>query len=137
MGDIANLASRLESLSKHYGTRMLVSGPTATAARGAVISRPVDVVAVKGKVEGVRVYELLTTPDAPDAADAQKLADAAEGALARYLARDFAGAEAAWRAILHDRPGDAASQLMADRAGRFAKAPPPDGWTGVYEAESK
>src|SRR5262245_58235357 len=59
MGDTVNLASRLESLNKQYGTEILVSESTYRAAKEVVLGRPVDIVQVKGKHQGVRIYELL------------------------------------------------------------------------------
>ncbi len=57
MGDTANLAARLEGLGKVYGTGILVSEATYQDARSQVVMRAVDVVAVKGRKAGVRVYE--------------------------------------------------------------------------------
>src|SRR5262249_1135194 len=59
MGGSGNLAARLESLNKQYGTTILISDATRAAAGDAIIARPIDLVAVKGKVRGVRVFELL------------------------------------------------------------------------------
>jgi adenylate cyclase len=59
MGDTANLASRLEGLNKQFGTSLMISEGTFEAAKDKIVARPLDVVAVKGKSQGVRVYELL------------------------------------------------------------------------------
>ena len=67
LGDAANLASRLESINKHYGTRVIVGEETHDAVAGRFVSRPIDVVAVKGKTRGVRIYELLSgLPEDPE-----------------------------------------------------------------------
>jgi len=64
IGDGVNLASRLESACKFYGSSLLVSNATLQRASGSYCSRPVDYVIVKGKSEPVLIHELLdfTTP---------------------------------------------------------------------------
>ncbi|MBX3250786.1 MAG: hypothetical protein KF901_26640 [Myxococcales bacterium] len=137
MGDIANLAARLESLGKQYGARVLVSDAARRAAGKAVIARPVDVVAVKGKAEAVRVWELLGLPGDVDEETTRAWASACERAFDRYLARDFEGAIEAWDALLDERPADGPVKVLRARASAFLGAPPPEGWDGSHVAESK
>ncbi len=136
MGDTANLASRLESLNKQLGTSLMISEPTFEAARAAIVARPLDVVAVKGKSRGVRVYELLAMASDHDAA-AEALAADAEAALDAYLARDFAAAIAAYDRILARTPGDQPAATLRARAAAFAETPPPPAWTGITIAKEK
>ncbi len=56
MGDAVNLASRLEGLTKEYGVGILVSEYVVRAVQGFVY-REVDKVRVKGKQEGVAIFE--------------------------------------------------------------------------------
>lgn len=60
LGDAVNLASRLESLNKQYGTQIMISEKTYNLVKDTFIARPLDQVAVKGKNEAVCVYELVT-----------------------------------------------------------------------------
>jgi len=136
MGDAANLAARLESLNKQYNTSVMIAESTRIAAGDAIIARPVDVVAVKGKSQGVRVYELLALA-AEDDANARAVAATSTVALDAYLARDFAKAAAAWDDVLALRPDDGAATLMRDRARAFAASPPDADWTGVTIATEK
>jgi adenylate cyclase len=136
MGDTANLASRLEGLNKQYGTDVMISEATYNQAASHVVARPIDVVAVKGKSRGVRVYELLAMADEANA-DAVAIAAAATRALAAYLERRFSEAVAAWDEILALRPDDRASQVMRERALRYVAAPPPADWTGLTVATEK
>ncbi len=76
MGDPVNVAARLESLNRAFGTRILISEETRMAAGDDLLTRPVTRVAVKGSQRGVVVHELLgleaeTAPEAP----ARRLAD--------------------------------------------------------------
>src|SRR5258707_7663059 len=56
MGDAVNIASRLESLTKEYGIGILVSENMVKAAQGFVY-REIDKVVVKGRQEGIPIYE--------------------------------------------------------------------------------
>lgn len=136
MGDTANLAARLESLNKQYGTVLAISETTFEQARPAIVARPIDVVAVKGKQRGVRVYELLAMAADHDAG-AEALAADSTVALDAYLARRFDDAIAAWTRILDRRPGDRPATILRDRAIGFAASPPGPAWTGVTIATEK
>ena len=136
MGDTVNLASRLEGLSKQYGTSILVSEPTCQAARATVVMRAVDVVAVKGRSQGVRIYEpLARRSEATPAALGREAAS--REAMDAYLARRFDDASRAWGRCLELVPEDRAARVMRDRASAFASAPPPDDWDGVAVMHEK
>jgi adenylate cyclase len=136
MGDTANLAARLESLNKQYGTDSMISEATYEQARGHVVARPVDVVAVKGKSRGVRVYELLALASDHDA-EAEAIAAASTRALDAYLVRDFTTAVAGWDEVLARRPSDKPASLMRQRAEQLLATPPPSDWTGITFATEK
>lgn len=134
MGDTANLASRLESLNKAYGSTVLVGEETAKALEGRILARPVDVVAVNGKARAVKVFELLAKSDETAF---KRVVALAEDALAAYLERDFATAVAGWSALLAIRPGDSPATVMRARAEAFLAEAPPAGWNGIYVAREK
>jgi len=64
LGDAVNTASRLESVNKHLGTRMCLSGATLAGCPGAKV-RPVGRLVLKGKSEALAVYEPLTPELSP------------------------------------------------------------------------
>ncbi|HUG53986.1 MAG TPA: adenylate/guanylate cyclase domain-containing protein, partial [Vicinamibacteria bacterium] len=130
LGDGVNLASRLEGLNKQYGTTVLVSDAVREATMETFDYRLVDVVAVKGRTRGVRVYELLGWRGAAAERGRERVY---EDALERYWARDFAGA----LLILEGQHNDAPSRVLAERARRLAADPPPAEWDGVYVARVK
>jgi adenylate cyclase len=129
MGDVANLASRIEGINKQYGTQLMISESTFRAAGDKIIARPIDVVAVKGKQQGIRLFELLALAGDDKAAS---LAATATRALDAYLARDFAIAIAMWNEI-----GDKPALVMRDRAMAHLTDPPPLEWNGVTIATEK
>jgi len=59
MGDNVNLGSRLESLNKYYGTKIIISDTTFQAVRDMVFCRELDTIQVKGKSQAVTIYEPL------------------------------------------------------------------------------
>ncbi|MBL8691791.1 MAG: adenylate/guanylate cyclase domain-containing protein, partial [Rhodospirillaceae bacterium] len=134
LGDAVNLASRLEGQSKTYGVDIVVGEATMAAARGFAFLE-LDLIAVKGKAEAVRIYALrAAAPDethrALEAAQAEMLAayrtgrwDEASAAL------DRACAMAPDLATLWD--------LYAERIGEYRRLPPEEGWDGVYVARTK
>jgi adenylate cyclase len=131
LGDGVNLAARLEPLCKQYGVTVLVSDVVAHAARDKFRFRRVDRVAVKGKAQGIDVYELLGPSDS-EIANLPQITGY-EAAFEAYLARDFAGAAALLAPALDDPP----SAVLHARCERLKAAPPPADWDGVHVAASK
>ncbi|MBK9166775.1 MAG: adenylate/guanylate cyclase domain-containing protein [Bryobacterales bacterium] len=60
IGDGVNLAARLESANKEYGTRIIISETTYQELGDAAEVRPLGSIVVKGKSVGVKIYELLS-----------------------------------------------------------------------------
>ena len=131
-----SVAADLGALGKQYGVNLLADEPAVTAAGDKIISRPVDVVAVKGRGRGARVYELMGVAGEVDAQTIQ-LVNHCRAGLDAYLARRFAEAIVAYDAALALVPDDPVATLMRDRARAFEQAPPPATWDGVYVAKAK
>ena len=126
LGDGVNLAARLEPLCKQYGVAALASEAVVTAVGDALAFRLVDVVAVKGKKEAVRVYELLD-------GDKTETHRAYEAAFEAYLARDFAVA----CELLQTLPDDPPAKVLAARCASMLAEPPPADWNGVTVAKTE
>jgi adenylate cyclase len=58
IGDAVNLGSRLESLNKEYGTRILISETTRAQLTVPVTTRPLGAVTVKGRSQPVQIFEV-------------------------------------------------------------------------------
>lgn len=136
IGDNVNLASRLEGLNKNYGTLLLVSEATLRAAGDEVLSRPLDLVAVKGKQHGVTVHELLDLSETANADD-RHLAAAAKAGFSAYLARNWSAAIGKFEEVLRIRPGDPSATRLLERCREYLHQPPPSDWTGVHQLTSK
>ena len=59
IGDAVNLGSRLESLNKQYGTRIIISESTRGQLKRKYVFKPLGDVIVKGKTRPVSIFELL------------------------------------------------------------------------------
>jgi adenylate cyclase len=137
IGDAVNIASRLESLNKRYGTEILIGEATAEAAGPDLVLRRVDQVAVYGRRGGIAVYELLGLADARESlGDLTWVAHYDEG-FARYLRRDFEGAVAAFREADAARGRDEPARRMILRCRRYIDQPPAADWDGTDTADSK
>jgi adenylate cyclase len=134
IGDVVNLASRLEGVNKIYGTSIIAAEETWRLARGAIEGRELDTVIVGGKTEPVRIFEVVAPVGELAAADAALHERWAE-ALGRYRARDWDAAEAALAGCLEVAPDDGPTRLFRERIARFAAAPPPQDWDGAWRLE--
>ena len=64
IGDAVNLGSRLESLNKQYGTRIIISESTREQLKSQYTLRPLGDVVVKGKSTAVAIFEVVGRGDA-------------------------------------------------------------------------
>jgi adenylate cyclase len=60
LGDIVNIASRLQSTNKLYNTSILITEELNELVKETFITRPVDEVAVKGKEIKIKIFELIS-----------------------------------------------------------------------------
>lgn len=59
LGDTVNLASRLEWTGKEYGVHIIISEKVKNALSPRFFTRELDTIAVKGKSEWIRIFELI------------------------------------------------------------------------------
>jgi adenylate cyclase len=136
IGDTVNLASRLEGVNKFYGSYIMASETTVAECTGVVEFRELDLVAVKGKEQAVRVFEVLGLTGELEPELIRRRQDFAQ-ALELYRQRRFPEAGAEFEAILTENPADGPARVYRDRCRRFQEAPPPAGWDTVFRPEGK
>jgi len=98
IGDSVNLAARLETANKFFGTRILVNDEAWQSGADGLLGRPLGRIVVVGKTEPVAVWEPLGRRDDADKATRQQVDDFAAG-VEQYAAGDFDGARARFEAI--------------------------------------
>jgi adenylate cyclase len=128
VGDTVNLASRLESANKVFGTTIILGEATRRAAGEGIIARELDRIAVYGRTEGTAIYELIGL--AEDGPVPEWIAVYERG-LQAYRARDFAGAITHFQATIELRGEDSAARVMIERCQGFLQQPPPEDWCGT------
>jgi len=131
IGDSVNLASRLEGLNKVYGTRILVSETTLQAAGPAVLARPVDLVAVKGRERAIVIFELLAMR-AGASAELELEAGRSAQAFDHYRNRRWDEA----LGLLEGRT-DGPALVLAERCRHCLADPPGADWDGVFRSHEK
>jgi len=76
IGDAVNLGSRLESLNKNYGTRIIISEATKEQLTGQYVLKPLGDVVVKGKTKPVAIFQVVERNNPQVAAETPQPADA-------------------------------------------------------------
>ena len=134
MGDVVNLASRLEGANKLYGTRNLISERTIAAAGDAVEVREIDRVVVAGHTHFEVIFEILgrkgqLTPQQGS------LRDRYLEALVAYRERRWDDALGALNASIEAMPGDGPSTALLTRIEGLKANPPSQDWDGSWHIE--
>ena len=114
IGDTVNLASRLEGANNAYKTSILVDERTFQLAQNEVEAREIDFLTVVGKVEPVRVYEIMAPAGSLSAAEDEMRGLFAEG-LAAYRSRDWDQSEQCFRQCLAVMPTDGPASVFRQR----------------------
>ncbi|WP_316896621.1 adenylate/guanylate cyclase domain-containing protein [Pseudodesulfovibrio indicus] len=130
LGDAVNLAARLESINKQFGTYTMISRSTLEGLDGRIPARELSCLRVVGKKEAITVFEPMTEVEQ----ERRKDALAAFGlGLARFYAGDFADAAEQFSALADKDP---AADRYAAKCRELMADPPPE-WDGVWAMTSK
>ena len=133
ISDAVNLASRLEGLTKLYGSSIIITEETLIK-----ISDPtsyhyrfLDIVKVKGKKEAVYIFEI-TDGDPEDIRELKaKTKDLFTQAIQAYKSKEFTQALDAFKEVVDINPSDMASLQYIQRCQKFIDLGFPDDWDGI------
>ncbi len=135
IGDTVNLASRLESANKKYGTKTLITDTVYAKVRSSFLCREIDMLTVKGKSEPARIYELLqVTKMSSDKLKTMK--QIFEEGLEAYRKQKWQQAEKAFQE-LKQKYKDETSAVFLRRISQFKRDPPEKNWDGVFTLTDK
>jgi adenylate cyclase len=139
IGDSVNLAARLEPANKSYDTYTMVSEATLQAAgdRTRFRVRELDTVAVKGKSEPAKVYELLESAGVSFPEGKEEALRRYDQGMAAYKRRAWAEAKTHFEAALAAAPDDGPSRLYVARCDENIADPPPPDWDFVVRRHEK
>ena len=135
IGDAVNLASRLEGITKTYGSPIIISEFTYEGVKKEIPCAVVDVVKVKGKAEPIKLYRPLvgSNPTAGELNEARAISDKTDLAFSHYLWRRFDDAIAIYETL----PPAKSVTGMIERCREYIADPPPDEWDGVVTMKTK
>jgi adenylate cyclase len=136
IGDTVNLASRLESANKIYGTRCLASEATIAAADSAVEVREIDRVVVVGQTQPQAVFEIMGRAGELSAQQVLLRSHYSDG-LTAYRARRWDEANNAFNLALETVPSDGPSLAMLSRVKSVRNKPPAADWDGSWRLDQK
>ncbi len=139
ISDAVNLASRLEALTKRYGSKIIISEHTYRQLDTAKITcREIDSVVVKGKDTPVRIFEVINGE--PPKLARLKRDDLAKfkKAMSLYKGQKFAEARDLFAVILRHGENDNVASLYVERCNRLLEEGwDPKTWDWVERLETK
>ncbi|MEM6278334.1 MAG: adenylate/guanylate cyclase domain-containing protein [Verrucomicrobiota bacterium] len=135
IGDGVNLASRLEGLSKYYGTEILVGSETKEAV-SEIEWRLVDRISVVGRRQATLIFEPLGRNGEVDE-QTQRGRDQYEEALEHYFEGELDNALAGFQVAGLNLPDDRPTRVLRERCQRYLKDGLPENWDGTFSATLK
>jgi class 3 adenylate cyclase len=135
IGDNVNLASRLESATKQYHTKSLISESVYEKVKDEFLCREIDATAVKGKEDAVRIFEIIREKKGATDRD-ERFKKLFETSLTLYRKQKWDSAEKGFTAAAKEFD-DETSELFLERIASLRKNPPPRNWDGVFKMTSK
>jgi adenylate cyclase len=138
MGDSVNLASRLESANKQYGTYIMISEPTLEQIKDFVIARELNSIRVKGRLKPTKVYELLSTKEEGLPEHMQEIIEYYNRGIEAYKDQQWDRAIMAFKLSLSiNGQNDAPSKHYLDLCEELKLNPPELDWDGIYVMTTK
>jgi adenylate cyclase len=133
IGDMVNLGSRLEGLTKVYDQPLIISESVAKKVQDQYPCRLIDRVIVKGKTAGIGIY----TSRSKLGPQEQQAWGLHEEAARLYYERGFQEALRLFQKVQKTLPEDRCSALFMERCRSYLKNPPPADWTGAIAMAMK
>lgn len=142
IADTVNTASRIESLTKYFGAKILLSGDSLNKIKADPDSqdfglRYLGQVQVKGKYEPVSIFECFDGDVEEQIMRKSETQSLFEEAMRNYLAQDFDASLRLLGELLTRNPLDLPAQLMSKRIQNHQQNGLPEDWKGVEIMTSK
>lgn len=136
LGDSVNLGSRVESINKQYGTKIIITEFTKAEISDEFVTRYLDKVAVKGKTEPVKIYELIGFRKDLELKQ-REIIELYEEAFALYQKKKWDKAIEILNKYTRLLPDDLAAKNLLERCKYYKKEPPPKAWDGTWVMKTK
>jgi adenylate cyclase len=133
IGDQVNLAARIESANKYYGTKILVSEHTAARLGQTYRMREIDRVKVTGRQAPVGLFDILDHHTEETFPGVDTVIAAYSEGLRHYRQQRWSEGAKYFAEALQANPNDRPTQIFLHRCWTFAAQPPDESWNGVTE----
>lgn len=131
MGDAVNLSSRFEGANKNYNTTIMIGKETWDDVREDFVTRPLDLLRVKGKTAPVEVFELLAEKPEELSPDKLKVLELFAKGREQYKSHRFEEALQLFQQGFKIDPNDGPSLVYIERCKEYINDPPDENWDGV------
>lgn len=136
IGDVVNLAARLEPANKVFGTSIMVSGPTRELVKELYDFRYLAELQVKGKAKTVPVYEVVCRRGQLSP-EQKEYIERFESGVELYKHRKWDECIVHFTRMLARRFDDAGASRYIDACQEFKTFPPEEDWAGALELKEK
>jgi class 3 adenylate cyclase len=133
IGDMVNLASRLENLTKTYKQEIIISESVYREVAEALPCRLIDKVRIPGKTQIQRIFTVRKQLNERE----EQAWQHHRNALELYYQREFTEAARQFRQVSNLIPEDVVSAMYFDRCKSHLNSPPPADWSGVHVLTEK
>ena len=133
IGDMVNLASRLENLTKIYKQDVIISESVYREISKTLPCRLIDKVQILGKTQAQRIFSVKKQLSEQE----NRAWKYHHSGLKMYYKRSFGEAAKYFRQASKLAPGDVVCAMYFDRCKAYLKSPPPARWTGVHVLTEK
>jgi adenylate cyclase len=137
IGDRVNLAERLESANKFYGSSILICNNTYARIKDKSLVREIDLIRMRGMEQPVAIYEVLAHHTEETFPNLEVALAAFDEGMQRYRRREWGNAQRNFRDALAANPHDGPSQVYLERCEAYLRMPPPAEWDGVWTMKTK
>ena len=127
IGDMVNVASRLEELTKVYQQPFIFSESVYQKVAGVFPCRLIDKVALRGRKEGTKIFTARRELSGAE----EKAWDLHSKGMELYFQRKFEQAEKIFNSALDYLSDDLGLKILKTRCEQYAEYPPEDDWNGT------
>lgn len=122
IGDSVNLGSRIEGLTKHFNTNILVSEFTKNACdQSQFLFRALPETAVQGKAKTVGIFELVDYQKNRE--HHEPFISTWENALVKFFLKDFKGAYSLFESYYEKFPNDVSAMIYMEKCKTYQSHP--------------
>ena len=138
IGDAVNLAARLESLTKFYRCRIIISDDVfKLLEKNEFQCRALDWVVVKGRQKPIIVYEIFDADPEPERVQKQALLETFHQGIQCYHDQYWQEGLRLFQACLSISADDYMSQMYVERCTALLREPPKGHWDGTFIMQYK